>query len=928
MNGNIFPLLLFFLFFEFTGRAQNVPTPLITVDVKAVTLESFVQHLEGQTNYRFFYKTAAFDSLRISLQLKEKPLAVVLTEAFRNTPFQFAIDGQNHVFLLKGSVIKTALPIRLLPDDKIKQAPQQENKIVLRDLTGHPHTPVPTATLENKLYEIGIKTSHLKPGTATLSGYVRSTGTGQPVIGGAVFIENPLIGVSTNQLGFFSITLPAGLHVLHIKSMGMQNIKRRVMLYSDGQINLELQVLSQTLKEVLVVGESASNVKRVPMGIEKMDIQTIRQVPTVFGEADILRAVLTLPGVKTVGEASTGFNVRGGATDQNLILFNGATIYNPSHFFGFFSAFNPEVVKDVALYKSSIPARYGGRLASVLEINSREGNMKKFTGSAGIGLLTSRFHVEGPLEKERTSFILGGRTTYSNWIFNLLPEKSSLKNTKASFYDLNLQADHQVNDNNKISLTAYYSQDQSNLNTDTLFNYGNRNVSLKWQHVFNKKISGTFTSGHDRYQYDIFSDINPVNAFKMAFKINQSNLKTDFAYNLHAKHELNFGLQAIYYQLHPGSYKPLGLASLVVPAIVEQEQALESAWYVSDKYEVSPELSLEIGLRYSLFNYLGPQAVNKYAPDLPREEENRLDSVFYKTGSLIKTYHGPEWRFSARYAFTEKFSVKLGYNTLRQYLHQLSNTTAIAPTDVYKLSDANIQPQFGNQVSLGLYRNFSANTIETSVEVYYKGLRDYLDYKSGAVLVLNPHIETDVLNTGGKAYGAEFMLKKMAGKLNGWMSYTFSRTFLKMNDPQAGEQINNGRYYPANHDKPHDFTLISNYRLSQRVGLSLNVTYSTGRPITIPIGTFYYAGSFRTLYGERNSYRIPDYFRSDFSINIEGNHKVKQLTHNSWTIGVYNLTSRKNPYSTYFISENGVVNGYKLSIFGSALPFINYNIRF
>ncbi|MGV3588824.1 MAG: TonB-dependent receptor [Adhaeribacter sp.] len=926
MNCRILLILLGLLCFGFTGQAQTSSTPLITLDIKNATLDKLVQELEAQTHYRFYYQATDFDSLRVSLQVNKKPLADVLTEAFRNTPYNFAIDEQRHVFLLKNQEIKTTLPNRVPATDQTKPSNPVPSQLALRQNAAPTNTP--TAALENKLYEIGIKTAAVKAGKATLSGTIQSAKNNSPVIGAAVFVENPLIGTTSNENGFFSITLPTGRHVLHIKSTGLKTTKRQLMLYADGQLNIQLQDQSQTLNEVLVVGENTSNIKRVQMGIERMDIKTIRQVPTLFGEADILRAVLTLPGVKTVGEASTGFNVRGGATDQNLILFNGATIYNPSHFFGFFSAFNPEVVKDVELYKSSIPAKYGGRLSSVLEINSREGNKQKFTGSAGIGLLTSRLHVEGPIKKDQTSFILGGRTTYSNWIFDLLPDKSNLKNTRASFYDLNLQVNHEVNENNHLSLTGYYSQDQSNLNTDTLFNYGNRNIVLKWARTFNKRLFGTFTTGQDRYQYDNYSEVNPVNAFRMAFGIKQAYLKGDFVYTLNPKHTLNFGLNTLYYQLQPGSFKPLGTESLIVPLVLQPEQALESALYLGDKYEVSPELSLDFGLRYSLFNYLGPQAVNTYAPNLPKEENNQLDSVFYKSGKIIKTYHGPEWRFAARYALTEKFSVKLGYNTMRQYIHQLSNTTAIAPTDVYKLSDANIRPQFGSQVSLGLYRNFRANSIETSVEVYYKRLRDYLDYKSGALLVLNPHLETDVINTGGKAYGAEFMVKKLSGKLNGWVSYTYSRTLLRMNDPNAGEIINNGNYYPANFDKPHDFTLISNYRLSHRVSFSTNVTYSTGRPITIPIGTFYYAGSFRTLYGDRNSYRIPDYFRTDLSLNIEGNHKLKQLTHNSWTVGVYNVTGRKNPYSTYFTSEKGVINGYKLTIFAQALPFVNYNIKF
>ncbi|MDP9230434.1 MAG: TonB-dependent receptor, partial [Bacteroidota bacterium] len=418
------------------------------------------------------------------------------------------------------------------------------------------------------------------------------------------------------------------------------------------------------------------------------------------------------------------------------------------------------------------------------------------------------------------------------------------------------------------------------------------------------------------------------NAYKMSFDINQVNFKTDFIYTFNRKHSVDFGLSSIYYKLNPGVFQPLGQLSLVIPDVMPAEQALESALYVGDRYDINPKLSFNAGIRYSIFNYLGEQYVNVYAPNMPKDDNSLIRSQYYKSGQVIKTYHGPETRLSAKYSLTESFSIKASFNTLRQYLHMLSNTTAISPTDIWKLSDPNIQPQFGGQIAIGLFKNFKSDSIETSVEVYYKRLKNYLDYKSGAQLVLNHHIETDVINTKGKAYGVEFMVKKKSGRLNGWMSYTYSRTLLKMDDPNIGAIVNRGEFYPANYDKPHDITIVGNYAINHRFSLSLNVTYSTGRPITLPIGRFYYAGSQRALYSDRNAYRVPDYFRSDFSMNIEGNHKIKQLTHNSWTIGVYNLTGRKNPYSVYFTSENGVVNGYKLSIFGNIIPFINFNIRF
>jgi len=367
---------------------------------------------------------------------------------------------------------------------------------------------------------------------------------------------------------------------------------------------------------------------------------------------------------------------------------------------------------------------------------------------------------------------------------------------------------------------------------------------------------------------------------------------------------------------------------VVSPDVIAPERAVESALFVSDRYSITHALSIEGGFRYSLYDYLGPQTINEYLAGSPRTTDNITGTQYYASGKIIKTYSGAEYRISARYSFSDSFSVKAAYNTSRQYIHVLSNTTAMAPTDIWKLSDPYIQPQYGDQFSLGLYKNIKANTIEMSVELYYREIQHYLDYKSGAILVMNPHIETDVFNTKGKAYGLELLIKKPTGKLNGWISYTYSRSFSKEDDPLAGEVINNGKYYPTSYDIPHNATLVGNYRFTHRYSFSLNTTYSTGRPITVPSANFYYSGSERTLYGPRNGYRIPDYFRTDIAFNVEGNHKVRQKTHNSWTAGVYNITGRKNPYSVYFVSQNGAVSGYKLSIFGSAIPYVNYNIRF
>jgi hypothetical protein len=909
-------------YFSLVLHAQKNPQNLITGTFHDQTIREFVEEVESQTNYFFYYDISLFDSLRINLTANRDPLSFVMDLVFAKTDFKYSIGPHNEVFLTKGSFVQTNLNAPAADTGKGKRRVY----VTVADDGQNPNSHLQVAALENKLYQIGVNSANNGQSTALISGYVRDAKTGEAVVGASIYIDKPRIGVASDQYGYYAISLPKGRLILNIQSIGMKDTRRQILLSGDGKMNIDLQGQVMVLKNVTVSAEKINNIRGVQMGVQKLDIKTLKQVPVVFGETDVMRVLLTLPGVKSVGEASSGLNVRGGSADQNLILFNDATVYNPSHFFGLFTAFNPDVVKSLELYKSSIPAKYGGRLSSVIDIASREGNKKEFAGSAGIGLITSRLEIEGPLIKDKTSFIIAGRTTYADWLLNALPEQ--YKMSKASFYDLNLNISHQINKNNNLYLTAYTSNDKFNLNSDTTYSYGNLNLSLKWKHAFNDKLYGVFITGYDQYKYNITSTANPVNAYKLSFGINQSYFKAQFNYYLNPKHALEFGLSSLYYRLQPGTFEPVGKSSLVTADTVNQEQALESAVYLSDKFTITGNFVIEGGIRFSVYNYLGPQSVNQYPPGVPKTEDNIITVENYAAGNFIKTYSGPEYRISARYEFADNFSMKAAFNTSRQYTHVISNTTAISPTDIYKLSDPNILPQQGSQISYGLYKNFKNNTIETSIELYYKTMENILDYKSGAVLVMNHHIETDVINTVGRAYGIEFMIKKATGKLNGWLSYTYSRVQLKQNDPYAGELINNGAYYPANYDAPNSATMVANYRVNHRFSISLNGTYTTGRPITLPTGVFYYYNSFRTLYSDRNAYRIPDYYRADFALNIDGNHRVHQKFHNSWTIGVYNIFGRHNPYSVYFVSENGSVNGYKFSIFGSAIPFINYNVRF
>jgi len=912
-------LICFIAFIAFSLKVNAQNNTLISGDFDNVPVDSFLLQIEKSTPYHFFFDIKQLDSFRVSLSAKDEPVIEVLKKAFLNTDILFSNDAQNRIFITRKVQLITSLP----PDFFRKSnstTPEKNNTVVTVQNRNAQKT-----TAENKVYEIGAKNANPGKEKILLTGRVLNSRSGEPVISASIFVEKLNTGVVTDQYGYYTISLPSGLHVLSVQSIGMKDAKYQVQMNSEGVLNIELKEQIRTLKEVVVSAQKVSNITK-QMGVERLNIDAIKRVPTVFGESDVMKTILTLPGVKTVGEISSGFNVRGGSSDQNLVLMNGATIYNPSHFFGMFSVFNPELVKDIELYKSSIPTKFGGRLSSVLDINLREGNKKEITGLAGIGPVTSRFNIEGPIVKERTSFIAGARSTYANWLLKLLPDPYD--KSSASFYDANISITHKINNKNEIYLTGYLSNDQFNLASDTMYAYSNKNVAFKWKHNFSSKFLSYVSAGYDRYNYSVKGDKNKVNAYTLSFDVNQLNLKGDFSYFVNSVHRLDFGISAIRYTLHPGSFQPKGKESLVVPDEISAEQAFESAVYLSDRISFSSKLSLEAGIRYSMFNYMGSKDVNYYAKGLPRDESTIQETKSYKSGELINTYHGPEARLSFKYIATPSFSIKASYNSLRQYIHMLSNTTAIAPTDIWKLSDPNIKPQRGDQVSLGFYKNLKSNTIETSFEVYYKKIQDYLDYKPGATLVMNHHIETETINTKGKAYGAELMIKKTAGKLNGWISYAYSRVLLKMDDPTIASPINNGNWYPANYDKPHDITSVGNFKVNHRFNLSLNVTYSTGRPITLPTGRFFYAGSQRLMYSERNAYRIPDYFRTDFSMNIDGNHKVHQKTHNSWTIGIYNLTGRRNAFSIYYVSENGQVKSYKLSIFGSLIPFVNFNIKF
>ncbi|HZH54308.1 MAG TPA: carboxypeptidase-like regulatory domain-containing protein, partial [Sphingobacteriaceae bacterium] len=763
-------------------------------------------------------------------------------------------------------------------------------------------------------------------GEKILSGYIRSINTGEPITQATIRVVDGHISVQPDQNGFYSISLPPGSATLQVSSVGKSDAQRQLLMYDHGRLDIELDDVVYALSEVVVSAEKGQNLQRTAMGVERISVQTIRQTPAVLGEADVVKVVLSMPGVQTVSEASGGFNVRGGATDQNLVLFSDATVFNPSHFFGFFSSFNADVVNDVELYKSSIPARYGGRLSSVLNITAKSGTKNKISGSGGIGLLTGRLSLEGPIG-EHSTFVVGGRSTYSDWLLDLLPN-DDYKNSAAGFYDVNLYFTSQLTEKDALYVMGYFSNDRFKLRTDTTYHYQNQNFNLKWNRIHSNNLYSVLTVGYDGYSNGIQGRGNEFHAFDWDYGLEQIFGRLDFSHRMDHKHNLTYGLQSNYFQSQPGIVQPVHSASILLPDQLQREQALETSLHINDNITLNEKIGLDLGLRYTLFQFLGPHTQRNYEPNVPVSEGNLVHTKEIQAGKTGQLYHGPEFRVGMRYTLSPASSLKLGYNSMNQYIHMLSNTTSITPTDTWKLSDSNIKPQRGDQIAAGYYHNFRDDAIETSVEAYYKRMHDYLDYKSGATLVMNHRIEQDVVPTAARAYGLEFLIRKNTGKLNGWISYAYARVKQRTESEFLEEMINRGAYYPSNHDKPHSFNLVGNYRVSHRFSVSVNSQYSTGRPITLPIGKFNYAGGTRVIYSDRNQYRIPDYFRVDLALNIEGNHKVRKLAHSSWSVGVYNLTGRENPFSVYFLSEGQALNGYKLSVFGSQIPFVTYNFKF
>lgn len=885
----------------------------VSGDFSGKSFFEFTEEIERNNNITFFYKSEWVEDITITDKFEDALLSDALSRIFRGSDLHYYIDKSGYVIISKKYSIKSL-------DD------QKADTLTYLELDSYNQYTDKDEQDEYQIFRLGSPSGD-NSGTVTLSGYVKNQSTGEPVIGAVIKIDELQRGSMTNEYGYYSITLPKGDYNAQFSCLGMKVLNRQLSVYASGNMDVDMKENLIPLGSITVKAEGDNELTRREIGLEKLSVKTIKLLPSSMGEVDIIKTALLLPGVQTVGEGSSGFHVRGGSSDQNLVLLYDSPVFNSSHFLGFFSSINSEIIKDISLFKGGIPAQYGGRISSVLNIIPKDGNKKEISGSGGISPATSNLMIEGPIIKDRTSFIVAGRSTYSNWMMKLLDE-TSLKDTRASFYDGNIRLVHEINKNNNIELSSYISHDSFKFNQDTVYSYDNSILSLKWSHIFSNKLFSVFSVNDSRYTYNISSDKDIYNSFELLHKVAFSELKAHLTWYPAYRHQVEMGVDISRYGVTPGELLPLNDSSIVIGTIIDDQNAILPAFYISDEYKITDMLTLNAGLRLSSFFATGPATVFDYHPDFSKSPATITDTSYYSKGQVINKYIEPEIRLSLNYLFGAASSIKLNYNSTSQYIHQLSNTAAISPTDIWVLSDPHIKPQKGQQFAIGFYTKFINKTVDFSIEGYYKSINNMIDFKGGAKLLLNENIETDIINTIGRARGVEVMIRKDIGRMNGWIGYTYSRTELKSDTPFIKDEVNKGKWFPANYDKPHDLSLVFNYIFSRRFSFSTTYAYSTGRPITYPIASYTYAGNNILHYSDRNKYRVPDYSRLDVSFTISGNLKLNKLAHSTLTFSVYNLLGRDNVYSIYFNTVNDLLQGYKLSVFARPIPSISYNFKF
>ncbi|MET0944558.1 MAG: TonB-dependent receptor [Flavobacterium sp.] len=768
----------------------------------------------------------------------------------------------------------------------------------------------------------------------TLSGTITDFKNNETLIGVNIYIPSLKIGTTTNEYGFYSLTAPAGEHQIEITYIGFQTVEKTVNLNQNTKMNFGLNEGGEELQEVIIKDNKGKiNIKSPEMSANKLSIATIKKMPVVLGEVDVLKSILLLPGVTNAGEGASGFNVRGGGADQNLILLDEATIFNSSHVFGFFSVFNPDAIKDLKLYKGGIPARYGGRASSVLDIYQKDGSSKDFHVNGGIGLISSRILAEGPIVKDRGSFLIGGRASYAHLFLKLSEDQ---KDNSAYFYDLNTKLSYKLNDNNNLYLSGYFGRDVFSLNKSFTNIYGNSTLNLRWNHLFSEKLFSNLSLIYSDYYYGL--DLDFV-GFKWDSGIRNYNIKYDFKHYISDKFKLNYGLNGIYYEFNPGTIKPSDPESGINPDQLDKKYAFEPSFYIDAENQISKKITIAYGLRYSLFYRLGESTVNLYEnnnavvfnSDLQIYEKGTpIGTEYYGKNKVIKSFNNLEPRFSASYQLNDNQAIKASYNRMAQYLQLISNTSSPTPLDVWMPSDTYIKPQIADQVALGYFRNIKNGAYSLEVETYYKEIQNRLDYIDGADLIANNAIEQVILNGQMRAYGLELMFKKNEGRFNGWISYTLSKSEQQTPGRTPEEPgINNGQWYSSAYDKTHNLAITSAYNLNEKWSFGANFALQSGQPVTYPNGQYEYLGITVPSYGLRNENRLPAYHHLDVSATLTPRKNKDRNWKGEWVFSIYNLYNRQNAASINFRQnvDTGANEAVKTSIFG-IVPAVSYNFKF
>jgi hypothetical protein len=765
---------------------------------------------------------------------------------------------------------------------------------------------------------------------ATLSGTVIEDGTGETLLNVTVSIIELKTGTITNTYGYYSITLPTGAYTVQYSSIGYATVEKKISLNDNVKIDLSLKEQGEELDAIVITADvEKMSTKSPQMSVNALSIETIRKIPVVLGETDLIKALTLLPGVSNAGEGSAGFNVRGGAADQNLVLLDEATLYGSDHLFGFFSVFNPDAIKDLKLYKGGIPARYGGRVSSVLDIYQRDGNKQKFSGTGGIGVVASRLLFEGPIIKEKASFLIGGRSSYAHLFLPLFDVDNV-----AYFYDLNAKASFNLDDNNRLYMSSYFGRDVFNVNNLFGNTFGNSFVNIRWNHIYNEKWFSNASVIYSDYNYGL--ELQFVE-FTFDSGITNMNVKYDLTNFVNDKVKMKYGINSIYYEFDPGRIKPTTSTSGINDRQLTKKYALENGVYAEGEFKISNQININAGLRISSFNRLGQESLNIYEnnqallynEDLSVYESADAIGTFSSSRSeTLKSFVNLEPRFSIAYSIDDDTSIKASYQRINQYIHLISNTNAPTPFDLYVPSGTFIKPQKGDQVAAGFFKNIEDYSIET--EVFYKTVQNRLDYIDGADLIANDAVEQILLEGEARAYGLEFLLRKNEGRLQGWIAYTLSRSEQRTPGRTALEPgINNGEWYSAAWDKTHDLTVTANYELNKKWDLGANFTLQTGQPITYPNGQYEFDGLFIPTFEARNSSRLPIVHRLDFSATYTPKPNKKNGWQSSWVFSLYNAYNRRNAVSITF-GENEDTNrneATRLAIFG-VIPAITYNFNF